>query len=1609
MRDTTSSHIESLHRSPVRGRFSYGNFCLALNLRKAAYLIRRQHDDASNAESTTIVTGKKRARPTSLDSNLGKKRLKTTSNTSTSNDGHGSDENPYPIPIMNYPQHLPSKPTSPVSDSEKPIHSVPVFRHVFEIQFSSGDVEAGCPKDWLVEEEWFARELDQQFGKVSEPHFVELGDVYFTELGNRILVLTENRGDMEEEQSSSLLSSLPAYNPDNDLLYAIVMLQQEGRITISSFAKLVVLPQQETSEVPFSLQIDLKVSFLVPIAFEPSSASLKMKRTLVGDAQRRFLHFLYPPLPPPASFKGSNNVAFYYSAMGPAPGLPSKDAEAAMQPKGLLPTLLPFQRRTVGWLLEREGMGVSADGTVRTRETPKEFDFWHRVEEGEHIWYFNRLTGVLSVEKPEVTPVYGGILAEEPGLGKTVETIALVSLNPAPSERQPSVTRWDPEAKVDVKAIKSTLIVTPQALQSQWIDELKVHAPHLKVHMYCGWSKVNVPVTSTQIQQERERMAQVKRKTEKKAARPATKAEAVAKIKGKGKGRVRDEENKDPGPPEQNVDVANDEVMDWYTYAHSFDVVITTYNVLQSDLNVARVPPKRPRRDGVTYANIERQRSPLVMCEWYRVIMDEVQMAGGGKIEDMVSLIPRRTSFAVSGTPARTQVADLIHVLRFLRVSDHIGPQRLWNRLLCPGYAREFADFFGHYSVRTVKKEVSQELTIPQQTRYLVSIEMGRVERHVYDQALETSLIELGLDARGVAASQGWEIDGALLRQAIRRLRAICTHPQVGQLIKQNDKLYKSGTLKSMADVLEMMKEQNWRTLMEDFKSKIQTRIRIAQLQLRDTAARNRYQAVVETLQTAEKESIKLIEDVELALTQHRAKGEILKKEAATQRELRAQAQSHRPERGKGKGREASPLSDDDDEFEVEDDDDDDDEDDKALPRTEAGKEYRTKRTALKHRLREARFVLHRVKLLQGDAYHNLGPTHSEQENAAYEAAEQIRRTLLKTTEARAQKGMDQLALDATGNGVKEQELLIPVPFLEEGGIRSAETVEELHEIIENVLNEQSTLLWKWRTVIYNLLTQRLNGGGDNDADGQEYERNLNNQGEAETYLQAYSALLADRREALMNERTLLAAHDVREKKLRNTKAAQNALASEVLDLPVDVLEEMRPQDQVLLKELSDERKELLMDLDGRAVKTILVQLTGALGRITNDHDPEKPLLKQFVVDVRKLMQSQQSMMDKLDADLSLFRKAFNHRVLYFRQLQEISDSVAEAEFEGSCSDAREAAEADLTAFEGKINTNRARQRYLENLASQPGAEDDEDEQCCILCRCEFERGFITACAHVFCEGCMKAWTQRKEGKTCPVCRVPVDVNTLQRFTLVGPEKLPPKIVNGEIVPQSRRQFTYNMIDPDLFEEIQKIDAFGDFGNKIQSLVRHLSRRERENAGLNITCASRVFLLESVVHHGFEVQAIARIDRMGQTRPTEVYCYYAEDTVEKNILDLAARQGHSLYTKENAMGSLNSSFTNNTEKQAIEGALKKGASRTAAKNQKGDFISKIDDMLAVLFPHMYEDIEYLIEPDQDVVMEDMTNVVGSDRHLQTRRSMTISKSTSMDNVNAVAGPSRVRS
>lgn len=230
-------------------------------------------------------------------------------------------------------------------------------------------------------------------------------------------------------------------------------------------------------------------------------------------------------------------------------------------------------------------------------------------------------------------------------------------------------------------------------------------------------------------------------------------------------------------------------------------------------------------------------------------------------------------------------------------------------------------------------------------------------------------------------------------------------------------------------------------------------------------------------------------------------------------------------------------------------------------------------------------------------------------------------------------------------------------------------------------------------------------------------------------------------------------------------------------------------------------------------------------------------------------------------------------------------------------------------------------------------------------------------------------------------------------------------------MPRLADEVHYNRMSDDAWEAIQEVEIFGSYGSKIESLVKHLvwfqekdpgtksivfsawadslaiiehalssngisclqikagkGKRntssefknnpdifvfllhgERENAGLNLTEAKRVFCLEPVVNHAFETQAIARIDRMGQDSETEVYCYYSEDTVERNILDLGARQGVSLYTRDRAVGTLlNTNTTDHQSRSKQIDSLKKGKGKG-----KGDFVHSADDMVAILFPHFY--------------------------------------------------------
>lgn len=184
-----------------------------------------------------------------------------------------------------------------------------------------------------------------------------------------------------------------------------------------------------------------------------------------------------------------------------------------------------------------------------------------------------------------------------------------------------------------------------------------------------------------------------------------------------------------------------------------------------------------------------------------------------------------------------------------------------------------------------------------------------------------------------------------------------------------------------------------------------------------------------------------LTEEVKSALSEHSAKGVLLKKEASAAN-LQTSDEEQSPGKGKGRQHDVSEAPTD-------------DSGDSDLPHSPAGDEHGKKRGALQNRLRECRLILHRAKFLQGDLYHILGASHSSSEDAAYGAAEEIRRDLLKGkfktmklivvfythfvsgTEEDAQRAMAQLAQDATQKNISREALMLTVPFLDDAGFLS--------------------------------------------------------------------------------------------------------------------------------------------------------------------------------------------------------------------------------------------------------------------------------------------------------------------------------------------------------------------------------------------------------------------------------------------------------------------------------------------------------------------------------------------------------------------------------------------
>ena len=164
--------------------------------------------------------------------------------------------------------------------------------------------------------------------------------------------------------------------------------------------------------------------------------------------------------------------------------------------------LYPFQRRTVRWMLAREGVRSDIEGQVTSLAKPDHSilprGFVATKSADGNTCYVNPALGVALSDLDALQKVYGqvvgGLLSDEMGLGKTLSVVATACLN-----RRPDVDSNQRQSELWKSG--ATLIITPSTILEQWRDEIQEHAPTLKVFHYDGMkgAKRNLKETIAQL------------------------------------------------------------------------------------------------------------------------------------------------------------------------------------------------------------------------------------------------------------------------------------------------------------------------------------------------------------------------------------------------------------------------------------------------------------------------------------------------------------------------------------------------------------------------------------------------------------------------------------------------------------------------------------------------------------------------------------------------------------------------------------------------------------------------------------------------------------------------------------------------------------------------------------------------------------------------------------------------------------------------------------------------------------------------------------------------------------------------------------------------------
>ncbi|KAL8849256.1 MAG: hypothetical protein Q9221_005726 [Calogaya cf. arnoldii] len=1025
--------------------------------------------------------------------------------------------------------------------------------------------------------------------------------------------------------------------------------------------------------------------------------------------------------------------------------------------------------------------------------------------------------------------IRGGILAEEMGLGKTVEIIGIICLN-----KQARVPEDLDPGPASLRPCGATLIITPPSILGQWKNELQTLAPDLKVTTYEGLCANNLD------------------------------------------------------------DVNYGCIFD----AH--DIVMTTYNVLAREIHRSGHVPERQFRNQKKY---ERTLSPLMQRKWWRVVLDEAQMieSGVSNAAKVAQLIPRHNAWCVSGTPVKKTSQDLRGLLVFLRFPPYCWSSPLWERLITE--RRDiFRHIFGTLALRHTKEQIKDDVHLPPQRRVVITVPFTQIEKQNYLTLYNQMCDDCGLDSDGAPLSEIWDPDDTFTVEKMRywllRLRQTCLHAEVG--VRNRKALGKGNNpLRTVDEVLEVMNEQNLIALRAEERAVLLSQARRGQLLEHANRSREALDIWLETL----RESQSLALDARARLKAEDKANSLVKGGMATE------TARHDNDTNSQSG-------------------------------------------ALRQRLRSALELEHMLFFFVATGYFQIKSSENETmpgssdfdeygryEEEYYEKAKLVRKEILVEARYRA----DSLMKVLREKFQKQSFAKIPdsIAQMNLGGIESRNVLGKFEEV-RRIIAKQAHQINEWRAKASRLLLVPLVDEEDTDLQGDEYEVSTQQQDKVYSYVDVLRAVVADYHDIITGQNNLLIDHEMRVALRRAIQGEGHS--PELLKELLRVRQDLKPSAGTgSVRSVITDLRELRHTLRGQLERGN-VRAGAELGIINSSLNVIQSLSADYTKTATVLEREVELFTDVMNARLEYYRQLQHVSDTVAPYEEELDDQALAA--------ALAQAETAENKLHAKVTGLKSTARYLDHLRTENAHK--EVNRHCIICQQSFEVGVLTSCGHSYCAECLVLWRKHHATcPTCKKRLTQNDLYQITYKPIeltVQEERQTSDQVEATASGRSRPSSIYTDISASMSNEIKNIDmdVKRSFGTKVDSIARHLIwLREHDpgsksivfsqfqeflsvlgtaftsykvghtnidskngvqkfkddagiecllmhargsSSGLTLVNATHVLLCEPLINTAIELQAIARVHRIGQHQATTVWVYVVEGTVEQSVYDISVER-----------------------------------------------------------------------------------------------------------------------